>query len=332
MKTLSDVTIIGGGAAGLAASICATSEGLRTFLIEKNKLGGQAGTSFRIENYMGFPLGLSGQELTDKSLKQARRFGANIIHPGEVVSIQNEGEHKCVTFDDGSIIKSHAIIIATGAAYNRIHLNKIDQFLSKGIFYGASKAEMELCQNREIFIVGGANSAGQAAVFFSKCASVVHMVVRGEGLSSTMSHYLINRIQSIKNINVMTNSQIVELKGRDHLEAAIIENAKTGEKRPYLTPAIFIFIGAKPHTAWMGDVVQKDKHGFIVTGSDLYVNGKMPETWTEQRSPFMFETSMPGVFAVGDVRSGSIKRVASAVGEGSMSISIIHQFLESIKV
>jgi thioredoxin reductase (NADPH) len=331
MNTLSDLTIIGGGAAGLAASICASSEGLRTFLVEKNKIGGQAGTSFRIENYMGFPLGLSGQELTEKSLKQARRFGANIIYPSEVVSIQNEGPHKCVTFDDGSMIKSHAIIIATGASYSRLDLKKIDKFLGKGIFYGASKAEMELCQNREIFIVGGANSAGQAAVFFSRCASQVNMVIRGEGLSATMSHYLSKRIRDIKNINVMTNSVIAELKGREHLDGIVIENTKTGEQQLYLTPAVFIFIGAKPHSKWLNGAVMEDDYGFIKTGSDLYNKGNLIPEWTEKRSPFMFETSIPGVFAVGDVRSGSIKRVASAVGEGSMAISVIHQYIEEVQ-
>ncbi|MBD2679307.1 MULTISPECIES: response regulator [Nostoc] len=325
-----DLAIVGGGPAGLAAAVYGASEGLSTVLIEREAPGGQAGTSSRIENYLGFPVGLSGSDLARRGVTQARRFGVEILTPQVVTGVRLENPYRVLELADGSEISCHALLVATGVSYRWLNVPGAEQLTGAGIYYGAAMTEAIACTNEEVYLVGGANSAGQAAMHFSKYASKVIMLVRGESLSSSMSQYLIDQIAATENIQVCTNCSVVEVKGEGHLEAITIAHAKTGQIETVAARSLFIFIGASPKTDWLDGIIQRDAQGFILTGPDLMHNGKSPPGWYLERSPFLLETSTPGIFAAGDVRYGSIKRVASGVGEGSIAIQFVHRYLSNV--
>ncbi|WP_445638205.1 Response regulator receiver modulated FAD-dependent pyridine nucleotide-disulfide oxidoreductase [Nostoc sp. DSM 114161] len=325
-----DLAIVGGGPAGLAAAVYGASEGLSTVLIEREAPGGQAGTSSRIENYLGFPVGLSGSDLARRGVTQARRFGVEILTPQVVTGVRLENPYRVLQLADGSEISCHALLVATGVSYRWLNVPGAEKLTGAGIYYGAAMTEAIACTNEEVYLVGGANSAGQAAMHFSKYACKVIMLVRGESLSSSMSQYLIDQIAATENIQVCTNCSVVEVKGEEHLEAITIAHAKTGEIETVLARSLFIFIGASPKTDWLDGIIQRDAQGFILTGPDLMHNGKSPPGWYLERSPFLLETSTPGIFAAGDVRYGSIKRVASGVGEGSIAIQFVHRYLSNV--
>jgi thioredoxin reductase (NADPH) len=325
-----DLIIVGAGPAGLAAGVYGASEGLSTVMIEREAPGGQAGLSSRIENYLAFPVGLGGGDLARRAVSQARRFGVEILTPQEVAHIRVEDPYRIVTLADGTNLTCHAMIIATGVSYSRLDIPGIEQLRGAGIYYGAARTEAISCQGEEVYIVGGANSAGQAAVYFSQYASKVTMVVRGESLAKSMSKYLIDQIEQTENIRVLLRSSVIEAKGENNLEAIAIFNANTGKVETVCTTSLFIFIGAKPHTDWLEGLVARDEHGFILTGPDLQLDGQHPKGWILDRNPFLLETNVPGIFAVGDVRHGSVKRVASAVGEGAIAVQFIHQYLSKV--
>jgi len=325
-----DVIIIGGGPAGLAAAVYAASEGLRTVMIEKEATGGQAGTSARIENYLGFPRGLSGGDLARRATTQARRFGAEILTAQEVCSIRVEDPFRFVQLDDGVELSCHALLISTGVSVRRLEAPGIEALTGAGVYYGAALSEAAYYKGKEVFIVGGANSAGQGAVFFSRYASKVVMLVRGSNLSPGMSRYLINQIEEIDNIEVRTRTVVVEAHGTNRLEAITTCNLDTGEQVTEPASAMFIFIGMAPHTSLVEGLVERDSSGFILTGPDLMKNGERPKGWSLKRDPYYLETSVPGIFAAGDVRHRSIKRVASAVGEGSIAVALMHQYLRTV--
>ncbi len=324
-----DLVIVGAGPAGLAAAVYGASEGLRTVLIEREAPGGQAGTSSRIENYLGFPVGLSGADLTRRAVAQARRFGVEVLAPQEVVGLRAEGAYRFLKLGDGSELRSYALVVATGVSYRTLNVPGVERLTGAGIYYGAAMTEAMSCQDTDVFIVGGANSAGQAAMYFSRYARTVTMLVRADSLAKSMSQYLIDEIGRTENIVVRTRTEVQEAHGETSLQALTLMNAETGETQTVPATALFIFIGAMPCTEWLGDTVQRDKQGFVLTGSDLYVAGKPGRT--PDRPPFLLETSMPGVFAAGDVRLGSIKRVASGVGEGSIAIQFVHRYLAEVR-
>jgi thioredoxin reductase (NADPH) len=326
-----DLVIVGAGPAGLAAAVYGASEGLRTVLIEREAPGGQAGTSSRIENYLGFPVGLSGADLTRRAVAQARRFGVEVLAPQEVVGLRAEGAYRFLKLGDGSELRSYALVVATGVSYRTLNVPGVERLTGAGIYYGAAMTEAMSCQDTDVFIVGGANSAGQAAMYFSRYARTVTMLVRADSLAKSMSQYLIDEIGRTENIIVRTRTEVQEAHGETSLQALTLTNAETGEPQTVPATALFIFIGAMPCTEWLGDTVQRDKQGFVLTGSDLYVDGKPGRGWTPGRPPFLLETSMPGVFAAGDVRLGSIKRVASGVGEGSIAIQFVHRYLAEVR-
>ncbi len=326
-----DLVIVGAGPAGLAAAVYGASEGLRTVLIEREAPGGQAGTSSRIENYLGFPVGLSGADLTRRAVAQARRFGVEVLAPQEVVGLRAEGAYRFLKLGDGSELRSYALVVATGVSYRTLNVPGVERLTGAGIYYGAAMTEAMSCQDTDVFIVGGANSAGQAAMYFSRYARTVTMLVRADSLAKSMSQYLIDEIGRTENIVVRTRTEVQEAHGETSLQALTLTNAETGETQTVPATALFIFIGAMPCTEWLGDAVQRDKQGFVLTGSDLYVDGKPGRGWTLDRPPFLLETSMPGVFAAGDVRLGSIKRVASGVGEGSIAIQFVHRYLAEVR-
>lgn len=325
-----DLAIVGGGPAGLAAAVYGASEGLSTVLIEREAPGGQAGTSSRIENYLGFPVGLSGSDLARRGVTQARRFGVEILTPQVVTGVRLENPYRVLQLADGSEISCHALLVATGVSYRWLNVPGAEKLTGAGIYYGAAMTEAIACTNEQVYLVGGANSAGQAAMHFSKYASKVIMLVRGESLSLSMSQYLIDQIAATENIKVCTNCSVVEVKGEEHLEAITIAHNKTGEIETVAARSLFIFIGASPKTDWLDGIIQRDAQGFILTGPDLMHNGKSPPGWYLERSPFLLETSTPGIFAAGDVRYGSIKRVASGVGEGSIAIQFVHRYLSNV--
>ena len=325
-----DLTIVGGGPGGLAAAVYGASEGLRTVMIEREAPGGQAGMSSRIENYLGFPEGLSGSLLADRAVKQARRFGVEIITPQEAVSVRVDGQYRNLQLHDGAEISCHALLIATGVQYRKLDVPGIDRLSGAGIYYGAAMTEALSCKDETVYIVGGANSAGQAAMHFSKYAREVVMLVRSDGLSTTMSDYLIRQIQATPNIRVQSGSRIVEVFGTDHLEEIAIACGKTGTIDRVPATSLFIFIGAAPRTEWLEGVIERDKYGFIPTGSELIRDGKPPKGWNLERPPYLLEASVPGIFAVGDVRQGSVKRVATSVGEGAMAVAMVHQYLATL--
>ncbi len=325
-----DLIIVGGGPAGLAAAVYAASEGLDTVMIEREAPGGQAGTSSRIENYLGFPVGLSGADLARRAVTQARRFGVEILTPQEVKGIRVEDPYRFVQLADGSEISCHALILALGVSWKRLDVPGLEKLTGAGVYYGAAQTEAISCQGEEVYIIGGANSAGQAAMYFSKYASQVTILVRGESLTKSMSQYLIDQINETPNIKVMVHSSVTEAKGETSLEAISIANSQTGETQVVPATSLFIFIGAVPRTDWLEGILERDNRGFLLTGQDLKPNGTRPKGWTLERDPFLLESNIPGIFAVGDVRHNSIKRVASGVGEGSICVQFVHQYLSKV--
>ncbi len=324
---LYDVMIVGGGPSGLSAAVYAASEGLNTVLLEKEAPGGQAATSSKIENYLGFPTGVSGQALAGRAQVQAMKFGAKIILPHTVKSIQKETDGSfSLKLCDERKLKTRSVVIATGATYRKLNIKDGEKFDNAGVYYAATSMEADLCRNEEVIIVGGGNSAGQAAVFLSRHASHVHILVRGDNLASSMSDYLINRIDSSPKITLHTHSEITKLEGKRHLQEVTISNKKENKDEVKNISHVFLMIGAMPNTDWVEDFIQLDSRGFICTGAEA----SKSEMWQLKRFPMMFETSAPGIFATGDVRSGSIKRVASGVGEGSITVSQIHQYLANL--
>jgi thioredoxin reductase (NADPH) len=325
-----DLVIIGGGPAGLAAAVYGASEGLRTVIIERDAPGGQAGLSSRIENYLGFPSGLSGSDLTRRAVAQARRFGADILAPQEVVGIDIEGPYRITKLKDGSRISSHVVLIATGVQWRKLSIPGAERLTGSGLYYGAGASEASSCKDEDVYIIGGANSAGQAAMNFAAHARRVVMLVRGESLSSSMSKYLIDEISKVTNIEVLTGTQMVEVHGEQRLETISIRCDRTAEVQTVPAGAVFVFIGAEPCTEWLNGVVARDSRGFILTGPDLMSDHRRPKGWAADRDPGLLETSVPGIFAVGDVRHGSVKRVASGVGEGSIAVQFVHQYLAKV--
>jgi thioredoxin reductase (NADPH) len=326
-----DVIIVGAGPAGLAAAVYAASEGLRTLVIESQAPGGQAGSSSKIENYLGFPTGVSGQELATRATTQAQKFGAEMVIARNVVRLNCDQRPYKVLLDHGDSLTARAIVIATGAQYKKPNLKDLGKFEGKGIYYGATFIESQLCEGCDIAVVGGANSAGQAAVFLSQSTRKVHMLIRGVELSNTMSRYLIHRLTENPKIELHYNTEITTLEGRDHLERITIMNKATGHDTTLAIPHVFLMTGASPHTDWLRGCLALDDKGFVLTGRDLdgVVCTECPP-WPLSRPPQMLETSLPGVFAVGDVRSGNVKRVASAVGEGAISIHMVHRALAEL--
>jgi thioredoxin reductase (NADPH) len=325
-----DLVIVGGGPAGLAAAVYGASEGLRTVMIEKEAPGGQAGMSSRIENYLGFPSGLSGGDLARRAVAQARRFGVEILSPQQATAVRVEGPSRMVELADGSELGCKVLLIATGVSYLKLDVPGAERLLGCGVYYGSAMTEAMACKDEDVYIVGGANSAGQAAMYFSKYARQVVMLVRGPSLSGAMSQYLIDQIKQTPNIQVETRARVVEVHGDKRLEAISIHCGDSRQTDKVLASSLFVFIGAEPHTDWLAGVVERDERGFIITGSDLLQDGKRPHGWPLDRHPFLPETSVPGIFAAGDVRHGSVKRVASGVGEGSIAVQFIHQYLSTV--
>ena len=317
-----DLIVVGGGPAGLAAAVYGASEGLRTVMIEREAPGGQAGQSSRIENYLGFPHGLSGLDLARRADTQARRFGAEVIAVQEAASLEVRGPARVVRLTDGTELASHAVILATGVSYRRLEAPGVDELAGQGVYYGAAMTEAISCAEQDVFVVGGANSAGQAAMYFSRFARSVTILVRGESLEKSMSQYLIEQVRGTANIDVRPGTQVSAVHGNGHLEEITLS---TGERVP--AAALFIFIGAAPHTGWLGDLVMRDARGFVLSGPQLSDDGARPPGWNVDREPHLLETSVPGIFVAGDVRARSIKRVASAVGEGAMAVQFVHEYL-----
>jgi thioredoxin reductase (NADPH) len=325
-----DLAIVGGGPAGLAAAVYGASEGLHTVMIEREAPGGQAGMSSRIENYLGFPTGLSGGDLARRAVTQAQRFGVEILAPQEAVGLRTEGSYRFLKLADGNEISCHALMIATGVQWRRLEAPGIDRLQGAGVYYGGGATEALSCKGEIVYVVGGANSAGQAAMNFAKYAERVVIVVRGSSLSSTMSQYLIDQVKQTPNIELWPHASVSEAHGETHLEEVSFLCSDTGKVERVPVSAMFIFIGALPRTDWLANVVERDERGFILTGPDLIRDRQRPKGWVLDRDPFLLETNVPGLFAVGDVRHGSVKRVASGVGEGSVAVQFIHQYLSKV--
>jgi thioredoxin reductase (NADPH) len=323
-----DLVVIGGGPAGLGAAVYGASEGLRTVLIERRATGGQAGQSSRIENYLGFPDGVSGAQLTDRARRQALRFGAEVLTARKVTRLEACGSARVIEFDDGRTISAHTVILATGVSYRLLESPGLQSLTGRGVFYGAATTEAPSCKDQDVYVVGGANSAGQAAMHFSRYARRVVLVVRGDSLERSMSQYLIQQIAGVENIEVRTCTEVVDGAGDGHLEQITLRSSATGATESVDTTWLFVFIGAAPYTEWLDGLVQRDERGFVLTGPDLVADGQRPSGWTLDRDPYHLETSLPGVFVAGDVRSDSVKRVASAVGEGAMAVTLVHRYLE----
>jgi len=319
-----DVIIVGGGPAGLAAAVYGASEGLRTVLLEREAPGGQAGQSSRIENYLGFPIGVSGDELSHRALLQARRFGAEIIVTRSVEKIEVDPPR--VTIDGGDVLRARTIVLALGVCYRRLGVESCDRLTGRGIYYGAARSEATATQGQDIYLIGAGNSAGQAALYFADYAKSVTLIVRGDSLAKSMSHYLMEKLDTKPNISVELYSEVVGAHGTEHLEAIDVKNKKTGATSRHETPALFVFIGADTDTSWLPDAIARDSRGYILTGADAVRTGR----WNAKRDPYLVETTVPGIFAVGDIRAGSVKRVASGVGEGSISIAFVHQHLDNV--
>jgi thioredoxin reductase (NADPH) len=319
-----DIVVVGAGPAGLAAAVYGASEGLRTLVIEPMAPGGQAGSSSRIENYLGFPSGLSGAELGRRAHTQATRFGAEFVTQ-RAVGLRIDGQYRFIQLADGREVSTHVVLLAPGVQYRKIDVPGAAALTGRGIYYGAALVEAVACKDEEVYVVGGANSAGQAALHFAKYACKVIMLVRGDGLSATMSKYLIDEIEQTSNIVLEPQTQVLEALGEERLEALKLTGPK-GERQVPAT-SLFVFIGAAPRTEWLPDSILRDDKGFLLAGPDLRIDGKLPESWKEQREPYLLESSVPGVFVAGDVRHGSVKRVASAVGEGSIAVQFVHQYL-----
>jgi thioredoxin reductase (NADPH) len=330
LQKMYDVLIIGGGPAGLAASVYGSCEGLKTILIEKSNPGGQASSSARIENYLGFPTGLSGADLTRRAITQTLRFGTEIITPKTVKKIHLKDGYKIAEMTDGSEIHSKAIIIATGVEYTKLEIPGIDKFTGAGVYYGAASVEAHACKDGIVYIVGGGNSACQAAMHISKFAKEVNMVIRRESIKKTAAHYLIENISKTPNIKVHTHTEVISVEGDKVLEKITLKDPKTGKQKTATANALFIYIGAKPSTMWLNDIVLKDEKGLIITGSDLNKEKSFNNFWKLERTPFMPETSVPGIFASGDVRSNAMTGISSAVGEGSMAVRFVRKYLEEM--
>jgi thioredoxin reductase (NADPH) len=325
-----DLIVVGGGPAGLAAAVYSASEGLKTLLVESDAPGGQAGTSSSIENYLGFPGGISGADLARRAAAQARRFGAEILAAQDVAEIRRADPYRTVVLRDGSELSAYAVLIASGMEVRELDALGVAGLVGAGVFYGAALSEAATYRNRDVYIVGGANSAGQGAMFFSRYARQVTMLVRGTTLSASMSQYLVDRITETGNVQVLTGTRVACVTGNGRLEAITLQDVETGETREVPADAMFIFIGTAPRTGMVAQLVERDAQGFILTGRDLMIDGRRPRDWVLPRDPFLFETSVPGVFAAGDARHGSGKRVASAVGEGSATVSMIHEYLQTV--
>jgi thioredoxin reductase (NADPH) len=322
-----DLVVIGGGPAGLGAAVYGASEGLRTLLIERQATGGQAGQSSRIENYLGFPDGVSGAQLTDRARRQAVKFGAEILTARDVTGLRMEGGTRWIGFGDGTEVGAHAVIVATGVAYRDLPARGVSDLSGSGVYYGSAATEAGECTDRDVYIVGGANSAGQAAVFFSRVAKSVTLLVRGPSLESSMSHYLIEQLRAIDNVTVRPCTVVEEAHGHGHLEGLTLRDLPSGELQRVDATHLFIFIGAQPRTEWLDGVLRRDDRGFVLTGPDLMVDRQRPRGWPADRDPWPLEASVPGVFVAGDVRADSVKRVASAVGEGAMAVTLVHRYL-----
>jgi thioredoxin reductase (NADPH) len=324
-----DVAIVGGGPAGLAAAVYGASEGLRTVLVEQSAPGGQAGTSSRIENYLGFPSGISGADLARRAATQARRFGAEVLAE-ETVALRREDPYRFVRLADGTEISCYAVILATGVSVRTLQVPGVEALLGIGVYYGAAMTEAATYRGQDVCIVGAGNSAGQGALFFSRYARRVTLFVRGEGLEKSMSRYLVDRIAATPNIEVATGLEVTGVGGTGRLERVAVRHVQSGEERALDAAAMIIFIGAKPRTEMVAGLVELDEKGYVLTGPDLPRLDRRARGWTLERDPYLFETSVPGIFAAGDVRGGSSKRVAAAVGEGSGTVSMIHQYLETV--
>ncbi|GAA4204188.1 FAD-dependent oxidoreductase [Actinocatenispora rupis] len=323
-----DLVVVGAGPAGLGAAVYGASEGLRTVLVERQATGGQAGQSSRIENYLGFPDGVSGAQLTDRARRQAVKFGTEVLSARDVVGLEARGSARVVRFGDGTEIAAHAVILATGVSYRKLTAPGIDELTGRGVYYGSANTEAPACAGQPVYVVGGANSAGQAAMFFSRHAASVTILVRGESLKDSMSHYLIEQIEATENICVRANTTVDAALGDDHLTGVRLRDGVTDTVEELPTSHLFVFIGAAPHTDWLGGVVERDELGFVRTGPDLLVGGERPAGWLLDRDPYYLESSQAGVFVAGDVRAESVKRVASAVGEGAMAVTLVHRYLE----
>ncbi|MFB8774356.1 FAD-dependent oxidoreductase [Streptomyces broussonetiae] len=323
-----DLVVIGGGPAGLGAAVYGASEGLRTVLVERSATGGQAGQSSRIENYLGFPDGVSGAQLTDRARRQAAKFGAEILTAREVTGLEVSGSARIVHFSDGSAVAAHSVILATGVSYRQLGAPGTGELTGCGVYYGSSLTEAPACQGQDVYIVGGANSAGQGAMYLSRGAKSVTLLVRGESLTASMSHYLIEQIGEAPNISVRCSTVVEAAHGSDHLEQLTLRDTGTGQTELVDAQWCFVFIGAAPLTDWLDGTVLRDGRGFILAGPDLTPAGRPPAGWELDRPPYHLETNIPGVFVAGDARAESAKRVASAVGEGAMAVMLVHRYLE----
>ncbi len=325
-----DLIIIGAGPAGLAAAVYGASEGLKTAVVEMEVPGGQAGTSSKIENYLGFPSGIGGADLARRATAQAKRLGAEILVAQEVVGLRAEDPYRVLTLDDGSELTCHAVVIATGVKVRTLDVPGVEPLLGASIYYGAASSEAMNYRDRHVVVVGGANSAGQGAMFLSRFAREVTMLIRGDSLASSMSRYLIDQIEARSNITLMPGTEVSAVAGAGHLEAVTTKNRRTGATETLPADALFVFIGAVPHSDLFGGLLELDDAGFILTGQDLMRDGRRPVGWTPRRDPFLLETSVPGIFAAGDVRHDVIRRVASAVGQGAVAVSLVHKYLETV--
>ena len=329
-KDFYDLIVIGGGPAGLGAAVYGASEGLRTVLVERTATGGQAGQSSRIENYLGFPDGVPGAQLTDRARRQATKFGAELLTTRDVVGLDVNGSARTVRFADGGTIDAHTVILATGVSYRQLGAPGLDEMTGRGVYYGSTLTEAAACAGQDIYIVGGANSAGQAAVYLARHAKSVTILVRGPSLERSMSYYLIQQIRGIDNIAVRVCTEVIAAEGSDHLERLTLRDTSTSATETVGAGWLFLFIGAAPLTDWLDGVVDRDERGFVIAGPDLSVEGDRPRGWELDRAPYHLETSVPGVFVAGDARADSAKRVASAVGEGAMAVMLVHRYLEKL--
>jgi thioredoxin reductase (NADPH) len=322
-----DLVVVGGGPAGLGAAVYGASEGLRTVLVEREATGGQAGQSSRIENYLGFPDGITGGQLAERARRQAAKFGVEVVTARDVVALDPHGPKRTLRFGDGGGVSAHAVVLATGVSYRSLDASGCEQLTGRGVYYGSAMTEAQECAGAEVFIVGGANSAGQAAVYFARYAKSVNLLVRAPSLESSMSSYLIEQIAGIPQIRLRTCTTVAAAHGNGHLEALTLRDARTGEQETVPTGHLFVFIGAAPRTDWLDGVIMRDEHGFVCTGPSLLAEGERPPDWPLDRDPYFLESSIPGVFVAGDVRAESVKRVASAVGEGAMAVMLVHRYL-----
>ncbi|TCB90704.1 response regulator [Micromonospora zingiberis] len=324
-----DLVVVGGGPAGLGAAVYGASEGLRTVLVERQATGGQAGQSSRIENYLGFPDGVSGAQLTDRARRQALKFGAELLSTREVIGLTEAGSARLLRFSDGQTLAAHSVVLATGVAYRMLDAPGLADFTGRGVFYGSAASEAPSCIGEDVYIVGGANSAGQAAVYFSRYARRVHLLIRGADLTTSMSRYLIDQLDRVEQVTVHPYTEVVGGAGGEHLQQLTLRDSRTGAQRDVDASWLFVFIGAAPRTGWLDGTLVRDERGFVITGPDLVSGGRRPPGWSLPRDPYHLESSVPGVFAAGDVRAESVKRVASAVGEGAMAVSLVHRYLET---